>query len=75
MQIQERLTAQIAQALEGALSPRGVGVIIEASHGCMSTRGVNQHGVSLVTKCWLSDFKTDTEHQREFMASIRFQGH
>jgi GTP cyclohydrolase I len=52
------------------LQPSGVAVIIEATHGCMSTRGVNQHGVSMVTKCWLGDFKTDPELRRELMASI-----
>lgn len=71
LQLQERLTSQIAAALDGALSPRGVGVVIEASHGCMSTRGVNQHGVSMVTKCWLGEFKTDAAMRAEFMASIR----
>lgn len=59
LQLQERLTRQIAQALDDALAPRGVGVVIEATHGCMSTRGVHGHGVSMVTECWLGAFKTD----------------
>ena len=46
-------------------------MIIEASHGCMTTRGVNQHGVSMVTKCWLGDFKTDPDLRRELMESVR----
>ncbi len=71
LQLQERLTNQIAQALENALQPKGVAVIIEASHGCMSSRGVNQHGVSMVTKCWLGDFKADADLRREVMESIR----
>ncbi len=71
LQLQERLTNQIANALDEALQPKGVAVIIEARHACMSSRGVNQHGVSMVTKCWLGDFKTDPELRRELMESIR----
>jgi GTP cyclohydrolase IA len=74
LQLQERLTKQVAQTLEEVLKPKGVAVIIEASHGCMSTRGVNQHGVSMVTKCWLGDFKADPELRRELMESIRCHG-
>jgi GTP cyclohydrolase IA len=70
LQLQERLTNQIAHTIDNVLQPSGVAVIIEATHGCMSTRGVNQHGVSMVTKCWLGDFKTDPELRRELMASI-----
>jgi len=71
LQLQERLTNQIASALDTALQPKGVAVIIEASHGCMTTRGVNQHGVSMVTKCWLGEFKSDPLLRRELMESIR----
>ena len=70
LQLQERLTRQVARTLEEVLQPRGVAVIIEASHGCMSTRGVNQHGVSMVTKCWLGDFRSDPELRRELMDSL-----
>lgn len=70
LQLQERLTTQIATTLDAALRPDGVAVIVEASHGCMSTRGVNQHGVSMVTKCWLGDFKTNADLRRELMDSI-----
>ena len=70
LQLQERLTMQIANALDEALEPSGTAVIIEATHGCMSTRGVNQHGVSMVTKCWLGDFKRDAELRRELMVSL-----
>lgn len=59
LQLQERLTRQVAHALDSALAPRGVGVVIEATHGCMTTRGVNAHGVSMMTQCWLGEFKTD----------------
>ena len=71
LQIQERLTRQIGETLYEILKPRGVGVIIEANHGCMSTRGVNQHGTSMVTKCWLGDFKFSKELRRDFTESIR----
>jgi GTP cyclohydrolase I len=70
LQLQERLTNQIARALDEALEPKGVAVVIEASHGCMTTRGVSQHGVSMVTKCWLGEFKADPELRRELMQSI-----
>lgn len=71
LQLQERLTNQIAHALDEALQPNGVAVVIEATHGCMSTRGVNQHGIAMVTKCWLGDFKRDDRLRRELMDSIR----
>lgn len=67
LQLQERLTRQIAGTIAEVLRPRGVAVIVEASHGCMSTRGVNQHGVSMVTKCWLGDFRDDPDLRRELM--------
>ena len=70
LQLQERLTVQIAQALEEALAPKGVAVIVEASHGCMSSRGVNRHGVVMVTKCWLGDFKVDPDLRRELLQSV-----
>lgn len=71
LQLQERLTNQIARTLDEVLEPRGVAVIIEASHGCMTTRGVNQPGVSMVTKCWLGDFRKSVELRRELMESVR----
>ena len=71
LQLQERLTTQVARTLDEVLRPSGVAVIIEASHGCMTTRGVNKHGVSMVTKCWLGDFKSDPELRRELMESLR----
>ena len=71
LQLQERLTNEIALALDEALQPKGVAVVIEAAHGCMATRGVNQHGISMVTKCWLGDFKKDETLRRELMGSIR----
>lgn len=70
LQLQERLTQQIAQTLNGILEPRGVAVIIEATHGCMTSRGVNQRGVAMVTKAWLGDFADDAELRREVLMSI-----
>jgi GTP cyclohydrolase IA len=70
LQLQERLTVQIARTLDEVLRPKGVAVVIAARHGCMSSRGVNQHGVSLVTQCWLGDFKAEAELRRELMQSI-----
>lgn len=70
LQLQERLTQQIAGAIEAALQPRGVAVVIEASHACMSTRGVNQHGVTMKTQCWLGDFKLDTRLRAELLGSL-----
>lgn len=71
LQLQERLTVQIAGTLDSVLKPKGVAVVIEASHGCMSTRGVNQHGVSMVTKCWLGDFRADAGLRRELLDTLR----
>lgn len=71
LQLQERLTSQVARTLDEVLQPNGVAVIIEANHGCMATRGVNKHGVSMVTKCWIGDFKTDPELRRDVLESIR----
>ena len=70
LQLQERLTRQIATTLYDATGARGAAVVIEASHGCMSTRGVNQHGVSMVTKCWLGDFREDPALRRELLESL-----
>lgn len=70
LQLQERLTNQIARTLDSVLQPRGVAVVIEASHGCMTTRGVNQHGVSMVTQCWLGDFRDDPMLRRELLDTL-----
>jgi GTP cyclohydrolase IA len=67
LQLQERLTQQIAATLEEALEPRGVAVVIEAKHGCMTTRGVNQPNVAMVTSAWLGEFRTNPDLRREFM--------
>lgn len=70
LQIQERLTAEIADALDDALQPRGVAVIIEAAHECMSSRGVRKHGSSLVTRRFLGVFGEETP-RREMLAALK----
>jgi GTP cyclohydrolase I len=70
LQIQEKLTAEIANGLNDALKPRGVAVVIEAVHQCMTTRGVKKPGVSLVTSQMLGSFREDDKTRREFLAII-----
>ncbi|MEM1198480.1 MAG: GTP cyclohydrolase I FolE [Pseudomonadota bacterium] len=70
MQIQETLTAQIANTLQEVLQPRGVGVVIEAAHQCMTTRGIRKPGVSMVTSRMLGSFRDDQATRREFLDMI-----
>jgi GTP cyclohydrolase I len=70
LQIQERLTVQIASTIEQVLQQLGVGLVIEAGHQCMSTRGVHKPGVSMVTSRMLGAFRTDPSTRRELMAMI-----
>jgi len=70
LQIQEKLTAQIANAIQDVLAPRGVAVVIEAAHQCMTTRGVRKPGVTMVTSRMLGAFRSDPATRREFMALI-----
>ncbi len=70
LQIQEKLTAQIANTLEEVLQPKGVAVVIEAVHQCMTTRGVKKQGVSLVTSRMLGQFRDDAKTRREFVSII-----
>jgi GTP cyclohydrolase I len=70
LQIQEKLTAQIANTLQDVLNPRGVGVVIEAAHQCMTTRGVKKPGVTMVTSRMLGAFRDNQSTRREFMALI-----
>jgi GTP cyclohydrolase IA len=70
LQIQEKLTAQIARSLSDVLAPKGVGVVIEATHQCMTTRGVRKPGVSMVTSKMLGAFRDDPMTRREFLAII-----
>ena len=71
LQIQEKLTAQIANTLFEVLEPRGVAVIIEAAHQCMTTRGVKKSGVTMVTSRMLGAFRDNGELRNELLAMIR----
>jgi GTP cyclohydrolase I len=71
LQVQERMTAEIAEIIDEVLQPHGVAVVIEADHACMSTRGVHKHGVSTVTSRMLGKFKSDPGLRSEFLASVR----
>jgi GTP cyclohydrolase I len=71
LQIQEKLTAQIANTINDVLQPRGVAVVIEAGHECMSTRGVHKSGVSMVTSRMLGAFRDDPSTRREFLSMIQ----
>jgi GTP cyclohydrolase I len=70
LQIQEKLTAQIANTIEQVLKPKGVAVVIEAGHQCMTTRGVHKPGVSMVTSRMLGAFRDHSDTRREFLAII-----
>jgi GTP cyclohydrolase IA len=70
LQIQERLTAQIADTINEVLQPRGVAVVIEATHQCMTTRGVHKTGVSMVTSRMLGVFRTHETTRKEFMSLL-----
>jgi GTP cyclohydrolase IA len=70
LQIQEKLTAQIANTINEVLQPKGVGVIIDASHQCMTTRGVHKPGMSMVTSHMLGTFRSDPRTRREFLAIV-----
>lgn len=70
LQIQEKLTAQIADAINRVLEPKGVGVIIEAGHQCMTTRGVHKHGVLMQTSRMLGLFRSDTRTREEFLQLV-----
>src|SRR3954464_325903 len=70
LQVQERLTAQIADTIDEVLNPRGVAVVVKATHACMSTRGVRKHGVSMVTSRMLGAFREDPATRQEFLTAI-----
>ncbi len=70
MQIQERLTAQIANTINDVLNPQGVGVVIRAKHHCMSTRGVMKHGSDLVTSRMLGCFRDCAMTRQEFLSIV-----
>lgn len=70
LQIQETLTARIADTINEVLEPRGVAVVIEATHMCMTMRGVRKPGVTMMTRRFLGDFWHNSEVRREFLSSI-----
>lgn len=70
MQIQEKMTVQIATAIHQVLEPRGAAVVIEAEHHCMTTRGIHKPGVSMVTSHMIGQFRENPETRREFLAMI-----
>lgn len=70
MQIQERMTSQIADTLQSVLQPRGVAVVMEAQHMCKTTRGVRKPGSTTVTQRWIGEFKTDANQRRDFWQGV-----
>lgn len=71
LQVQEKMTAQIAHCIQEVLKPKGVGVIVNATHQCMTTRGVHKTGVSMVTSQMLGSFRKDARTRQEFLEIIR----
>lgn len=70
LQTQEKMTAQIADALHGVLAPQGVAVVVEGKHGCMTSRGVQQQGATMLTSRMLGVFRDRPETRQEFLAAI-----
>jgi GTP cyclohydrolase I len=70
LQIQEKMTAEIARAIHEVLQPKGVGVVVEASHSCMTLRGVNSQGSSLVTSHLIGDVRDDPRTRQEFLRLV-----
>jgi GTP cyclohydrolase I len=73
-QVQEKLTSQIAACINDVLKPRGVGVVIDAVHECMTTRGVHKRGVSMITSKMLGTFRADASTRAEFLRFIDIEG-
>ncbi len=71
LQIQEQLTNQVAEALNSALTPKGVGVVVEARHLCMEMRGVETPGGRMITSCMLGTFRRDPRTRAEFLDLVR----
>ncbi len=74
LQVQEKMTAEIAGCLNGVLKPFGVGVVVEGGHECMTTRGVHKSDVTMVTSCMLGTFRTRPETRQEFLSAINLKG-
>ena len=71
LQVQEAMTAQIANCINDVLKPKGVGVVVEGVHHCMTTRGIHKPGVAMMTSCLLGDFRSDSRTRAEFLNIIR----
>jgi len=74
LQVQEKMTAQIADCIQRILEPAGVAVVIEATHQCMTTRGIHKTGVSMVTSRMTGAFRDDASTRREFLSSVGQRG-
>lgn len=74
LQIQEKMTAEVASCLDSVLKPHGVAVVTEATHQCMTTRGVHKPGVTMVTSRMLGVFRDNAETRHEFLAAIGMRG-
>jgi GTP cyclohydrolase IA len=74
LQVQEKMTAEIAACLDSVLKPFGVGVVVEAAHECMTTRGVHKSDVTMVTSCMLGTFRTKAVTRQEFLSAINLKG-
>ncbi|MGF1595189.1 MAG: GTP cyclohydrolase I FolE [Kiloniellaceae bacterium] len=74
LQIQEKMTAQIANTIDEVLNPKGVAVVIEATHHCMTTRGVHKPGTAMVTSRMLGMFRTNPSTRREFLSLVGTPG-
>jgi GTP cyclohydrolase IA len=73
LQVQEKMTAEIAKCLNSVLKPFGVGVVVEAAHECMTTRGVHRPDVTMVTSYMLGTFRTRAETRQEFLTAINLK--
>jgi GTP cyclohydrolase I len=74
LQIQEKMTAEIASCLDTVLKPHGVAVVTEGTHQCMTTRGVHKPGVTMVTSRMVGVFRTNAETRQEFLSAVGMRG-
>lgn len=73
LQVQEKMTTEIAGCLQSVLNPFGVGVVVEGAHECMTTRGVHKSDVTMLTSCMLGIFRTQPETRQEFLSAINLK--
>jgi GTP cyclohydrolase IA len=74
LQVQEKLTAQVAGCISDVLKPRGVGVVVDATHECMTTRGIHKRGVSMITSRMMGTFREDARTRMEFLQFVGIRG-